>query len=78
MTKEAADPALALKTRIAEIDGRFDSAMGWGALTVWAANERERLVNRLKREFEITVPHNHQRAPLTAGASASPHHIRPK
>lgn len=40
---------LAAKARIAEIDELFGTASGWGSWMVMAANEREKLVDRLRR-----------------------------
>lgn len=37
------------RLRIAEIDTMFESATGWGAWMVMAANERERLVDWLRK-----------------------------
>jgi hypothetical protein len=56
MTEEQRDEAL---DRIAQIDGMFDAASGWGSWMVECANERERLVERL-RASGVAVAHRHQ------------------
>ena len=48
MTEEQA------KTRIAEIDAKFESATGWGSWMVMLANEREELANK------FGFPHKYQ------------------
>ena len=47
------------RRRINDIDGMFDRATGWGSWMVMAANEREKLVNRLRGEG-IAIEHKHQ------------------
>jgi hypothetical protein len=45
-----ANHILLAELRIAEIDDRFPKATGWGSWMVEAANEREGLVNALRKE----------------------------
>ena len=42
--------------RVAEIDRDFEAAKGWGSWMVMVANERERIVNRL-RSKGIAIEH---------------------
>ena len=48
-----------ITAHIAEIDVMFASAKGWGSWMVACANERESLVQQLKRDFDIAVPDKH-------------------
>ena len=45
--------------RIAEIDAMFEDATGWGSWMVMCANEREGLVNALRKDGH-DIPHKHQ------------------
>ena len=55
MTQEEQDAAL--KT-IAQYDEMFDRATGWGSWMVGAANDRERLVNKLNANGH-SIEHKH-------------------
>jgi hypothetical protein len=57
------DPRLA---RIAEIDDWFADAPYWGSWMVEAANEREGLVNALRKEG-YKIEHKHQARSSTGG-----------
>ena len=46
-------------SRIAEIDGKFQDATGWGSWMVMCANERERLVNDLNSSGH-NIAHKYQ------------------
>jgi hypothetical protein len=52
--------------RIAEIDDWFAEATGWGSWMVNAANEREGLVNALRKEGH-QIEHKHQARSGTGG-----------
>lgn len=52
--------------RIAEIDAMFEGATGWGSWMVMCANEREGLVNRLRREGH-DIDHKYQARSSTGG-----------
>jgi hypothetical protein len=43
--------------RIEEITTMFEQATGWGSWMVMAANERERLVNKLNATGRYTIEH---------------------
>ena len=53
-------------TRIAEIDSWFTEATGWGSWMVEAANEREELVNALRKEGQ-QIEHKYQARSSTGG-----------
>ena len=55
MTEEQRDEAT---DRIAQIDRMFEDAGGWGSWMVTAANEREALVNCLRRDG-VAVEHKY-------------------
>lgn len=49
----------AMIDKIAQLDRDFEDARGWGSWMVMAANERERLVNRLAT-LGHAIPHKWQ------------------
>ena len=53
-------------TRITEIDSWFTEATGWGSWMVEAANEREELVNALRKEGH-RIEHKYQAQSSTGG-----------
>jgi hypothetical protein len=53
------DKTLLAELRMAEIDVMFEGATGWGSWMVGAANEREGLVNALRKEGHH-IDHKHQ------------------
>ena len=53
-------------TRIAEIDSWFSEATDWGSWMVEAANEREELVNALRKEGH-QIEHKDQARSSTGG-----------
>jgi hypothetical protein len=57
---------LLAELRIAEIDGWFAEATGWGSWMAEAANEREQLVNTLRKEG-YQIEHKHQARSGTGG-----------
>jgi hypothetical protein len=60
------DKILLTELRIAEIDNLFAEATGWGSWMVEAANERESLVNALRKEGH-QIEHKHQARSSTGG-----------
>jgi len=60
------DKILLTELRIAEIDNWFAEATGWGSWMVEAANERESLVNALRKEGHH-IEHKHQARSSTGG-----------
>jgi hypothetical protein len=47
--------------RIAEIDGMFEEAGGWGSWMSEASDERKGLVNRLRAEHGVEAPHKYEK-----------------
>ena len=60
------DKILLTELRIAEIDNLFAEATDWGSWMVEAANERESLVNALRKEGHH-IEHKHQARSSTGG-----------
>lgn len=50
-----------IQARIAEIDVMFESATDWGSWMSTASSERKHLVNRLRDEFKIDIPHRYEK-----------------
>lgn len=62
-----ADAARPMLKRIAKIDAMFDAATGWGGWMVSCANEREALVEALRKDFGLKVEHKYQARTETGG-----------
>jgi hypothetical protein len=60
------DKILLTELRIAEIDAMFEGATGWGSWMAGAANEREGLVNALRKEGH-QIDHKHLARSGTGG-----------
>jgi hypothetical protein len=64
--KAMSDKLLLTELRIAEIDNWFAEATYWGSWMVEAANERESLVNALRKEGH-QIEHKHLARSSTGG-----------